>query len=96
MMNKMIFAALALAAALMLATPTPAHAGVVVGVGVGPVVGVRVGPVYGPAVVYPARVYPRPYVYVAPAPRPYWRPYWHAHRYYEYRGYGARPYRWER
>ncbi len=92
--KSILFAVLGLAAALTVMTPSQAHAGVVVGIGVGPVVArpYVAGPYayYGP---------PRPYVY-APAYAysgpGYWvGGRWHP-RYYAYRGYyGPRRY-WRR
>ena len=90
MKKKMLLALSGLAAALILSSPTKASAGVVVGVGV--------GPVYA----RPAYV-ARPYVY-APAYTPgYVYPVWGRGFYrercypgvYAYRGY-RRPYRWYR
>lgn len=76
MMKSTIFAMLGLAAVLALATPPRAHAGVVVGVGIGPV---YAAPVYG----YVAA--PRPYVYY---PRPYAYAYGPGYVYPGYRYYG--------
>ncbi len=59
MLNKSLLALLGLALALTVMSPAQAHAGVVVGIGVGPVVA-------RPYVV----VHPRPYAYYGP-PRPY-------------------------
>ena len=86
--KSMLFAKLGLEAALTVMTPSQAHAGVVVGVGIGPVVArpyAVVHPVpyayYGP---------PRPYVYapayVYPGPGVWIRGHWYP-RYYAYRGY---------
>ena len=87
MKKTTLLAMLGLAAALTLAIPSQAHAGVVVGIGVGPVAPV---PVYGH--VY---VGPRPYYYPGYYPAPYvYGPGYVA----GYRGYGyyGRDYRWGR
>lgn len=82
MMKTTLVAMLGLAAALTLVGPSQAHAGVVIGVQVGPVFP---RPVYGP--VYVA---PRPYVYPVPyAYRPVYMPRWRA-----YRDYDRHPYWW--
>jgi hypothetical protein len=62
MMKSMIFAMLGLAAVLTLAAPPSAHAGVVVGLGVGPIFA---GPAYGYVVgsARPYAYYSRPYAY---------------------------------
>jgi hypothetical protein len=97
MLKKSLFALLGLAAVLTVMSPQQAHAGVVVGIGVGPVVArpyvvVHPGPYayYGP---------PRPYfygpTYAYPGPGFYVGGRWHP-RYYAYRGYaGPRRY-WRR
>ena len=90
MMKKTIFALLWLAAVLTLVGPAPAHAAVVVGVGV--------GPIYGHAVYPYAYVHPRPILPYAYGPRyvypgQYWGPYWRPRPYYGYRAYyGPRRY----
>jgi len=58
MMKGTVFATLGLAIALVFASAPQAHAGVIVGVGIGPV---YAGPAYG----YVA-VHPRPYAYYQP------------------------------
>ncbi|MGA2695608.1 MAG: hypothetical protein ABSE92_06080 [Terriglobales bacterium] len=96
-------------AVLMAFTPSPAHARVVVGIGVGPVaVGPVVvgGPVYGGPAYGPGYVYGRPWGYgpypYAYAPRYYGRPYWgprvyaYGPRYYGPRYYGPRSYGYRR
>ena len=60
MMKRTVFALLGLAFVLALASPPKAHAGVVVGVGVGPVFGPR--PAYGYVAVH-SRPYAYPYGY---------------------------------
>jgi len=97
MLKKSIFAVIGLAMVLAVMTPTQAHAGVVVGIGVGPVVA-------RPYVVVHPRPYayygpPRPYVYAPvyayPGPGYYVGGHWYP-RYYAYRHYVApRPY-WRR
>lgn len=85
MMKRTIFATLGLAIALSLASVPQAHAGVVVGVGIGPV---YAGPAYGYVVVHP-----RPYY------QPYYQPYAYAPGYvYPSYGYGRfdRDRRWDR
>jgi len=82
MKKTLIFAMLGLALTLTLASPTQAHARVVVGVAVGPVV---------PHPVYHAYVYPRPYYrwgYGPAYPVHYWGPYWRL-RTYGYRVYAG-------
>ena len=90
MKKTTLFAMLGLAAALTFAIPSQAHAGVVVGVGIGPVVP---APVYG-------RVYvgPTPYYYPGyyPAPYAYGPGYVAGYRPYRYYGYYGRDYRWDR
>lgn len=77
MMKSTIFALLGLAIALTLVSPSQANAGVVIGVGAGPVFYPR--PAYGYVAVHPRpyAYYPRPYVYapgyVYPAYRYYGR-----------------------
>lgn len=89
MIKKTVFAVLGLAFVLALASPPKAHAGVVIGVGVGPVFVPR--PAYG----YVA-VHPRPYAYAPGYARPYVYPYaYYGHVYRgavvrAYRGYGWR------
>jgi len=88
MMKTTVFALLGLAAVLALANPPRANAGVVIGVGIGPVFP---RPAYG-YVVAP----PRPYVYYA---HPYARPYAYApgYTYPPYVAYGHfdRDWRWD-
>jgi hypothetical protein len=92
--KSILFAVLGLAAVLTVMTPSQAHAGVVVGVGVGPVVA-RPYVVVHP---YPYAYYgPRPYyapAYAYPGPNYWVRGRWHP-RYYAYRGYVGRRY-WRR
>ena len=98
MKNKTFLAALGLAAAIIFAVPSKAHAGVFVGVNIGrPVVVARPPVVYvAPRPYYPYGYYRRPVVF-APAyvPRPvvyrrgYWRPRPYAYRPY----YGPRYFR---
>jgi hypothetical protein len=73
MFKKTLFAVFGLAMALAFASPEKAHAGVAIGVTVGPV---YARPVYPYAYVYPrpyaqAYVYPRPYAQAYVYPRPY-------------------------
>jgi len=68
-MKTTLLALLGLAAVLVLATPPQAHAGVFVGVRIGP------PPAYGYAYVAP-----RPYIY--PVYRPLYTPRWRAYPYY--------------
>jgi hypothetical protein len=61
MTKPTVFALLGLALAITLASPSRASAGVVIGVGIGPV---YAPPAYGYVVVHPRPYfYPRPYVY---------------------------------
>ena len=94
MRNRILLSLAAVMFALVLASPTKAHAGVRIGI--------AVGPVY-PAPVYAAPVYAAPaYGYVDVAPRPYcYRPYTYAPSYYypsyrPYRGYAVRDWHRER
>lgn len=99
MLRKMMIGLMTLAFAALLVAPATAHAGVVVGVGVGPVVRpygyVGVRPYVAPApYVAVAPGYVAPYVYPGPvvvSGRWYPRPY--AYRVYGYRGH---PYGWRR
>ena len=89
MKNKALLATLGLAAAMIFAMPSKAHAGVFVGVNIGrPVVVARPAYVVAPRAYYSYRYYPRPVV-VAPAyaaPGFYYRGRW-CPRPYAYRGY---------
>ena len=76
-MKRTIFAVIGLACVLALASPPKAHAGVVIGVGVGPVFVPR--PAYGYVVVHPRR-YAYPYGYAPVYAPPYYAP--PAYRYY--------------
>jgi len=75
MMKRIVFALLGLSVVLALASPPKAQAGVVIGVGVGPVFVPR--PAYGYVAVHP-RLYAYPYGY-APV---------YAHPHYVYPAYG--------
>ena len=91
MKNKTLLATLGLAAAMIFAVPSKAHAGVFVSVNVGrPVVVARPEYVVAPRPYYPYRYYQRPVVlgtaYVAPPARYFYRGRWYA------RPYGYRPY----
>jgi hypothetical protein len=91
MKNKTLLATLGLAAAMIFAAPSKAHAGVFVGVNIGrPIVVARPGYVVAPRPYYPYGYYSRPVV-VAPAyyPPPA-RVFYRGHRYP--RPYAYRPY----
>ena len=96
MFRRTLFAMFGLGLALGLLTPEKAHAGVAIGVTLGPVM---VRPAYPYAYVYPRPVpVPAPVFYAPPYPRPifyrrcYARPYWRhrafeRHEYLERRGF---------
>jgi hypothetical protein len=91
MKNKTLLAALGLAAAMIFAAPTKAHAEVFVGINIGrPVVVARPPVVVVPRPYYPYAYYPRPVVvapaYYAPPARYFYRGRWHG-RPYAYRSY---------
>src|ERR1051325_5629813 len=95
MKHKTLLATLGLAAAMIFAMPSKAHAGVFVGVNIGrPVVVARPPVVYvAPRPYYPYAYYPRPVVlapaYVAP-PRFFYRGRWCARPYAYPSHYGPR------
>ena len=84
MTKRIMLALAAVMFALMLAAPSQAHAGVRIGIAVGPVYPTPVYPAYGYVVVHPRPepYYYRPYSYYAPS---YYAPSYRDHRPYVYR-----------
>jgi hypothetical protein len=82
MMKKTIFALLGLAVVLALASPPKAQAGVVIGVGVGPVFVPRPAYGHGYVAVHARPGYAYPYGYAPGYARPYYAP--RAYGYYDH------------
>ena len=91
MMKRTVFAMLGLAFVLALASPPKAHAGVVIGVGVGPGFVSRPAYGYGYVVAHPRPYYAYPYGYAPGYARPYYVP-----PAYGYYGHYGRDRDWDR